>query len=118
MDWSLFPNIPQRCCRKKALTLREERIYAYKVGFVLYSLPHCYVFLYNYIYCITQFYYVLALVEDFLFRILWIFNLSVGNHVLRLVSNDIIATVAGVLEIVRLVTYNYMAHRTSTKFIR
>ena len=48
---------------------------------------------------------MLALVEDFLFRILWIFNLSVGNHVLRLVSNDIIATVAGVLEIVRLVTY-------------
>jgi hypothetical protein len=83
MDWSLFPNIPQRCCRKKALTLREERIYAYK------------------------FYYVLALVEDFLFRILWIFNLSVGNHVLRLVSNDIIATVAGVLEIVRRFVWNF-----------
>ena len=31
MDWSLFPNIPQRCCRKKALMLREDRIYAYKV---------------------------------------------------------------------------------------
>ena len=40
MDWSLFPNIPQRCCRKNALTLRQDRIYSYKVSSVMiYSLP-------------------------------------------------------------------------------
>ena len=59
---------------------------------------------------LVQFYYVLALVEDFLFRILWIFNLSVGNHMLRLVNNDIIATVAGVLEIVRWVSCTLFVH--------
>ena len=63
---------------------------------------------------LVQFYYVLALVEDFLFRILWIFNLSVGNHVLRLVNNDIIATVAGVLEIVRWVSCTLFVHDTQT----
>ena len=34
MDWSLFPNIPQRCCHKDALTLRQDTIYSYKVRHV------------------------------------------------------------------------------------
>lgn len=34
MDWSLFPNIPQRCCRKGALALRQDTIYSYKVRHV------------------------------------------------------------------------------------
>lgn len=33
MDWSLFPNIPKRCCRRKSLKLRDERIYTYKVKY-------------------------------------------------------------------------------------
>lgn len=44
---------------------------------------------------------MLALIEDFLFRILWIFNISVGHHVLEIVNDDLIGTIAGVLEIVR-----------------
>ena len=35
MDWSLFPNIPQRCCHENALTLRQDRIYSYKVSSVM-----------------------------------------------------------------------------------
>ena len=31
MDWSLFPNIPQYCCHKKALRLRKDKIYSYRV---------------------------------------------------------------------------------------
>ena len=34
MDWSLFPNIPQRCCRKNALTLRQDRIYSIHTKYV------------------------------------------------------------------------------------
>ena len=126
MDWSLFPSIPKRCCRSDSLTLRGERIYTYKVGqhtlrwssvflsptLSLLFLPPPSPYVPNFpsppllplshlTVVHTQFYYMLALVENFLFRTLWIFNLSVGNHVLRLLSNDIIATIAGVLEIVR-----------------
>ena len=49
---------------------------------------------------------MLGLVEDFFFRILWMFNLSVGHHVLSLVKDDIIATVAGIVEVVRYVHLN------------
>ena len=50
---------------------------------------------------LLQIYYVLAILENFLFRILWVFTISLGHYTLNVTRDDIITTVAGVLEILR-----------------
>jgi hypothetical protein len=51
--------------------------------------------------------YVLAIIEDFFLRMIWTFNISVGEGGSNLLNNNILRTIFGVLEVFRRIVWNF-----------
>lgn len=56
---------------------------------------------------IPQIYYVLAVIEDLLFRSLWTLNFSVGEAGAQFLQGDILGTVLAVMEVFRRFVWNF-----------
>ena len=54
-----------------------------------------------------QIYYVLAVIEDLIFRSLWTLNISVGEAGSRFLQGDILGTILAVLEVFRRFVWNF-----------
>ena len=54
-----------------------------------------------------QVYYVLAVIEDLIFRSLWTLNISVGEAGAQFLQGDILGTVLAVMEVFRRFVWNF-----------
>ena len=54
-----------------------------------------------------QVYYVLAVIEDLIFRSLWTLNISVGEAGAQFLQGDIIGTILAVMEVFRRFVWNF-----------
>lgn len=56
---------------------------------------------------LRQVYYVLAVIEDLIFRSLWTLNISVGEAGARFLQGDILGTILSVMEVFRRFVWNF-----------
>ena len=56
---------------------------------------------------ILQIYYILAVIEDLLFRSLWTLNFSVGEAGAHFLQGDILGTVLAIMEVIRRFIWNF-----------
>ena len=54
-----------------------------------------------------QIYYVLAVIEDLIFRTLWTLNISVGDAGARFLQGDILGTILATMEVFRRFVWNF-----------
>ena len=83
------------CLLQQCMILSEPCLFKFKFAIVPSSL-----FAY-------QIYYILAVVEDLIFRTLWTLNISVGEAGSRFLQGDILSTILAIMEIFRRFVWNF-----------